>query len=1307
MHLLSSTNNIFRVPAFKTATMIKSKITFILSIITFALFGQNSGNIVIQWKTDIAELNTELQLIERPYFEKAFYPTEQDLPLYLLPLQQNGNATKAEVNLSNEVWETITNNYQYLDTIAGIKTIIKKIDKQSRVEFLIPTFKIENGQLKKLKSFSYTTKIKTRGSIETRGTREAAPVSPMASGLWYKIGVRSTGIQKVDFNFFQQNGIPTSGINPKNIRVFGYAEGMLNENPISNTPASMPEIPIDFQGEADGIFNQGDYFLFFAKAVDVWEWSHTNKEWAHEKHLYADTACYFINIGDTEGKRIGNEPEVTAAANKSFSTYENHQFHELENTNLLKTGAEWYGDYFDIASGLIKNFNFNFPNKTVNEKVHFKARMAVRSSQRSGNDLIFRHNGNIIAQRNNITQVSTNYISNYAVIPIVKDSFSTNSSSVGISIEYGYPTSGAVSWLDYLEAKTQCNLILNNNPLTFSQPKSVGSGNISEFTITSNSNSITVWDVTNPYLPVKKTGTKSGINYSFKAYTDSIKLFAAHNSVNFLAPFYLTQVNNQNLMSLVDIDYVLLSAAPFISSTQELAAFHNQFSNLSTAVVDLQSIYNEFSNGHPDIAAIRNFLQFIYNNASSEESRLKYFFIMGDGSYDPKNRISSGDQYIPAWQSSNSISPTVSFVSDDYYGFLDDTRGVYNNATTLDIGIGRFPARNTADAQGFVKKVKHYANSQRMVAYDGLNGNDKKSTFDDWKNKMLFVADDGSTADGYTNAHMTQTELIVNAISNQDDSYNINKVYLDAYNKTSTAGGGRYPDVNREIREAIKSGVFFASYIGHGGEVGWADEKVLGVEDINGWDNLDAMPVFVTATCEFSRFDDPSRTAAGELVILNPDGGAIAMVTTTRLVYGGISNNIGFSINFFEAALSEYNGTMPTLGDAMRLAKNNSPMGTNFNKLKFSLLGDPALKMAYPKYNVTSTLLNDQPITNADTLKALLRIKISGEIRNAAGIKENINGFVYPVVYDKFTTINTLNNNNTGNTISFENRSNVIYRGTATVTNGDFSYEFIVPKGINYTFGNGKISYYFANDTVDGKGFTNDIIVGGSSDSVKVDDEGPLVQLFMNDTNFIFGGVTDQSPELFALVSDENGINTSGTSLGHDITAVLDDDFANPIILNDFYSSELNDFRSGKVIYPLSELENGKHTLTFKVWDVNNNSGTALTEFIVANDAKLALKHVYNYPNPFTTNTRFLFEHNKTNQELDVLIKIFTISGKLVKSIKTTVTSAGNTKANPIDWDGLDDFGDRIGRGVYVYQLEVRSPNGETAQQLEKLVILR
>lgn len=1289
---------------------------FLIAIFTLfssKLFGQLSGEINLEWKSPLEDINSSSDKVSLPFFEGIFYDNVNSIPNVVISSILNKEIVKSNITITNETYEPLTNSdLEFIKRIkasnnSGIAKSISNSGKDHIVKYQIPAFVLDpfSLQWKKRKSFNYSIKSVTKSNSQTQSFRSGT-TSPMNEGDWYKIGVTTTGIQKLSKSFFAANNINISGKNPKNIRVFGYPQGMLPEDINSSTPSSLSEISSYFEGESDNVFNDNDYLLFFGQGADSWDYNATNQTYQHKKHLYSDTAYYLINIGSIPATRIPSLNEIPQASNFQTANYDFHTFYEKDETNLIKTGKDWFGDYFDYQVKI--NFPFSIPERALNEKIHFLASMAIRSTLSPNNNVYFRANGTNVHSRINISNVNTSYTSNYAVIINEEDSFDLNSNSLDLQIEYEQPVSGSVAWLDYIELHAKCKLNYINSSLIFSNKSTVGPGNVTEFSIGNTSSNVRIWDITNPYLVSELSSNFTTNITTFKSETDSLKTFIAFDANSYKTPFYSTPLENQDLSGLVDVDYIIISPKEFLPQSQKLADHHIQNSGLTAAVVSLNQVYNEFSGGTPDISAIRNFCKFLYDNASSTSSRIKYLLLMGDGSFDPKYRMYNNVNYIPTFQSKSSISPTTSFTSDDYFGMLDDANGIYSAGSAVDIGIGRFPARNSTDATGFVNKVIHYANTQKTQIVSPSSNIHTKSTYNDWKNKMLFVADDGSNADGYTSAHLTQTEMIIDALLDEDSTYNVNKVYLDAYVKESTAGGGRYPDVNREIKEAMSEGAFFVSYIGHGGEVGWADERVLTVDNVNSWENLDGLPLFLTATCEFSRFDDPERTAAGELVILNPNGGAIAMLTTTRLVYGGLTNNIGFSINFFDQVLNEYNGEMPRLGDAVRLTKVISPIGSNYNNRKFALLGDPALKLAYPKYQVQTTHINDVDISlSPDTLNALNKVKISGKVVDKNNNLMNINGFVYPTVYDKISNVSTLDNNNIGSTKDFKNRTSILYKGIASVSNGVFDFEFMVPKDINYSYGKGRISYYFANDTIDGKGYNEKVIVGGSSDTPINDTEGPKVQLFMNDTNFIFGGTTNSSPLLYAIVEDQSGINTSGTSLGHDITAVLDDDYSNSIILNDYYSSNLDDFTKGTISYPYSDLSDGKHTLRLKLWDVNNNSTEAYTEFIVANNSSIALNNVLNYPNPFTTSTNFYFDHNQPNETLDVLIKILTITGKQIKSISTTINTTGNLKTNPIPWDGKDEFGDEIGRGVYLYQIEVRTTDGKSASKLEKLVILK
>ncbi|MGB0392171.1 MAG: type IX secretion system sortase PorU, partial [Salibacteraceae bacterium] len=462
---------------------------------------------------------------------------------------------------------------------------------------------------------------------------------------------------------------------------------------------------------------------------------------------------------------------------------------------------------------------------------------------------------------------------------------------------------------------------------------------------------------------------------------------------------------------------------------------------------------------------------------------------------------------------------------------------------------------------------------------------------------------------------------------------------------------------------------------------------------IKGYTNIDALTLYVTATCEFSRFDDPDRTSAGEFTILNPSGSALALLTTTRLVYA--SENFKLATRFFSNVFEKIDGKRPTLGDLTRLSKVG---GSSINTRNFSLLGDPAATLAYPKYSIKTT-------SAPDTLKSLQEITINGQITDEFGQKiSNFNGTIYPTIYAQKRDQNTLNNDGHG-VFSFKTQENALFNGKASVSNGDFSFSFIVPKDINFKYGNGKISYYAENGSIDALGSDGKIIIGGLDGDPNSDQIGPEISLWMNDESFITGGLTDENPKILAKVFDESGINTVGNGIGHDITAVIDENTANSITLNEYYESDLDSYKKGVISYNLSNLTEGKHTLRLKVWDVFNNSSEAYTEFVVSNSSSFDITHVLNYPNPFTTNTDFYFDHNAIDQQLTVRIQIFTISGKLVKTIDH-IEAPNGYRAGPINWDGRDEYGDRIGKGTYVYKIKATNSFDQTVEKFEKIVIL-
>jgi hypothetical protein len=507
------------------------------------------------------------------------------------------------------------------------------------------------------------------------------------------------------------------------------------------------------------------------------------------------------------------------------------------------------------------------------------------------------------------------------------------------------------------------------------------------------------------------------------------------------------------------------------------------------------------------------------------------------------------------------------------------------------------------------------------------------------------------------------------------------------------------------ITKRVERGALIVNYVGHGGETGLAQERVVSVPQIQDWKNINRLNVFVSATCEFTRFDDPERVSAGEWVSLNPYGGSIALMTTTRSVFFGVNSSTGDA--FFNNVFERDADSLPkSLGEIMRLTKNAAIQ--NDNKRSFILIGDPALHIALPHLKVVTDSINGvAPALALDTLRALSKVTIKGHLEDYNGnVLTGFDGVLSPSIFDKIKEMQTLGQDPDSPILDFEVQRSIIYKGKATVTDGKFAFSFIVPKDINYSFGAGKISYYANSNTDDAGGFDTRVVVGGINPNGISDDQGPDIELFLNEEHFVNGGTTDQTPVLMANLFDENGINTVGNGIGHDLVAILDGNLENPLVLNDYYTANLDSYQSGKLRFNMSELSIGKHTLTLKVWDVNNNLSQSSIEFYVQPDQTVALNHVLNYPNPFTTHTEFFFEHNQVCSDLDVQIQVMTVSGKLVRSINQMVKTEG-FRSQGIPWDGRDDFGDQLAKGVYIYTIKVRTPDGTVADKTEKLVLLK
>ncbi len=1133
----------------------------------------------------------------------------------------------------------------------------------------------------------------------------AANSSVLASGKWYKIGVTKDGVYKIDKTFLNNLGVDVANTDPRNLRIYGNGGKLMPEKNSVFRYDDLLENAITIVGESDGSFDNTDYILFYGQSTDSWKSVAGSKmPFDHQIHYFSDTSFYFITADLGTGKRISPQSSLSNSPNTTTSKQDYFGYHEQNLTNVTKSGREFFGEKFDLTTSY--SFSFLIPDVAIGDSVYVQASALGRSD--AGTVGPSNYSVNFNGGSFNFACAATNVNSYLADVGYVgEDSKGGLLSSSYLSVSISKLTSQATGWLDNITFNARRNLIFNQSQFNFRDRKTVlGANTFAKYVLTNNNASVpTIWDVTNAFDVREQQFNTLSNSLDFTATSDSLKQFTIFTNNQAFIPKGYGSIPNQNLHSIQQADFVIVTHPSFLSEAQRIATIHQTYDTLTYAIATTQEVYNEFSSGTPDIGGIRDFVKMLYARPTDPNQRAKYLLLLGDASYKNKDINGSGNTaLVPCFETPNSTSFTNSFITDDYFAMMDNNEGDLVSGDLVDIGVGRFPVKNKSEAIAVTNKIEHYYKKNFGFDVNAVESSCVTAENDypqgDWRNWVCFVGDDEDN-----NEHINQANSLANKIYNGNKYYNVDKIFLDAYVQESTPGGDRYPLAVDDLNRRIEKGALIVNYTGHGGELGLAEERIVEISQILNWKNKNNMPLFVTATCEFSRFDDPDRTSAGEYCLLNENGGAIGLMTTVRLAFSGL--NFILNDKFYNHALNPMtNGEMPHVGDLYRLTKRD--IGFNQQYMNFVILGDPALRLSYPEQRVYTSTINSQTITSSssDTLNALSLVSITGYVGDASGNKlTNFNGVVYPTVFDKAVTVTTGANDVSSNPTPFLLQKNSIYKGKSTVVNGDFTFSFLVPKDISYNFGKGKISYYAHNGVNDANGYYDKIVIGGSNPNAISDNQGPSINLYMNDEKFISGGITNESPKVYAKVSDISGINTIGTGIGHDIVAILDENTKDAIVLNDYYVSDLNTYQSGKIRYPLNELPEGNHTLSLKVWDVQNNSSSSYTDFVVSNQADLALTHILNYPNPFTTKTKFFIEHNQCCTSLKVLIQVYTITGKVVKSINQTINNEG-FRFDGIEWDGKDEFGDKLARGVYIYKVSVTDGAKKKADKIEKLVIL-
>lgn len=1235
-------------------------------------------------------------------------------------------AGERQLQVSNFVWEAVSKKDLYeLDPNFIHESNMSDIDYyyiegERHASVRVGLFKKTKGKVERLSSFSIS---ESNAPMPMNASKVGTNQNPLSSGAFYKIKVDKSGVFKITAQFLRDNGMNPSNINPKNFRIYGNGGIMLPEFNQDVKYSALQENAIQVVGEDDNVWNDGDYALFYAQGPNgynlynkangngVKRTETRSDDSENLKNIYEDFSYYYINFDKGAGKRV-MPIDVNLPASQLITRFDNYQVINNDQRNLLKVGRIWVEDQGFINDKAV-TFNLNSPIQG-GDIIRYRTNVIAWRSQ--NNKIDFDINGQN-PDSHSLISTSSSPFPDFSPLRYTGTANNLSGNQITINYKPNIATNpNGTFYLDYAEIQYKEDLKFNGTQISFRDFSLASGTNINYgFSISNVGNLEQVWDVTditNANRRVNKAVGSGNFNFGYNTADPNFNNeFVAFRADGAFSPQFVGRIANQNLSALQNVDYLIITTPQMMAQAQRIANYHQTKNNFNVQIVDTDKIYNEFGSGSRDLTAIRDFV----TKLNTPLGALKYVFILGDTSYDYKNRLSNNSNIVSSYESEESGNFVGSFVTDDYIVMTKPQTSSNVSFNLPDLPIGRLPAANPTEAANMIDKTLAY--------YNALPG--QSSPFGEWRMKLDFIVDDDNdnTIPFHTTMNNTLTSTFEIPLVNTLKEYNVKKLYLDSFQAQSTAGGRRYPQVNQAISNDIGNSLYLL-YFGHGGINGWAQERVLTTTEIQNSNNFtnvySRFPFVSTITCEFTLWDDPSTFSAGEQFIKLKQGGPAAMITSSRavsVVYGEKFTDL-YIREMFKLTNDDFN----TIGNAHLNARKQKPGDPDH--LKVNVLGDPAMKLSRPQRLL---VIDDIETPVPGLIRGLDFVKVKGHVNNTNGtINTTFNGRVVINIFDKKLNKNTLNNSG-GLTpiLNYKEEGSAIVKASGTAVNGVFTVEFYVPKDINYTVGEGRILGYADNKSVDV--FNNQPVqVGDINPNGINDNEPPKIKLYMNNTNFANGGITDQNPMLLACLNDDTGINSTGSGVGHDITVYLDGQIINTVVLNDFFSSgegngcinpALADYQKGNVTYPFRNLAIGQHQLTFKVWDINNNSTTETLNFEVKDEADqhLIINKPLNWPNPFTNKTYVQFEHN-CDDILDVNVQIYTITGKMVRTLTNVVVAEPflqgfRTPRQAIEWDGKDDFGDTVAKGTYIFKIFAKSQNQEkckgSATAVEKMVLLK
>lgn len=1108
----------------------------------------------------------------------------------------------------------------------------------------------------------------------------AAAQSVLRTGIWVKIGVTASGVYRLDQSQLVQLNPAFASADPRQLRLYGNGGARLPQSNAIARPVDLLENAVQVVGEADGRFDSGDAILFFGQSPHVVRYDSVARRYTHAINPYSDTTFYFLTIGTLPGLRIANRPVGKIAASSAVTTFEDYQFYEqdLSKPEAVRSGREW----FDLMNDTTKVVSFDTPGVVTNSPVRITA--SVMASATVPTQFRLQLNDQFVGSLPMATISGDTY--DYKGT-LRTDTFQlrapTNNSALRLTLTFQKNGNyGGQGYLNYLSVQAQRQL------RQYDKPAWIRRLSAGQYAVQQASASLHIWNVTNPLTPIEQTYTLSAAAEARWVASEMGDYFS-FTDAQILPTVALTTIVNQDIHSQDTPNLIIVTPNAWREQAERLATLRKEHDQLSVLVVTTQQVYNEFGSGQADLTAIRDMARYFY---LKQPAQLRYLLLFGDATYDYRNSMgySSATELanmVPVYESRESLHPVASYSSDDYFGFMDTGEGEwpedFSGDYSMDIGVGRLPVRSVDEARTVVDKLIRYSSDQSLLG--------------DWQTRVMLVADDGDY-----DLHQNDANQLAGLIEKKATAYRPERVFMDDYPR----GNANAPIVNQLINQGVAEGRLIINYSGHGGVQGLADEQIVTLRDINSWRN-GRLPLFVTATCEFGRYDDPLNQSGAELILRSRTGGGIGLLTTTRPVYA--NTNLLLNEAFYNAVFKPINDRMPRLGDVMRLTKNNSLSGAvNRN---FALLGDPSMQLAYPQAQATLTQVNGKAVaTNRmDTLRALQAVELTGEIQQQGQRLSDFTGTLRLNLFDKAVTHTTLGSKADTPKMTYQAFTNPVFTGQVSVQKGRFTVRFTMPKDINYTIGPGKLYLYAVrtDSLLAALGGSDNLLIGGSVSTDSVDNQPPVMTLT------VVGGTTESEvvhvagPDvtLRARLTDNQGINVARSGLGHELTAQVDEQA--PVILNDYYVASGNDGRQGDVNYTFRNMLPGTYTIRVKAWDINNNSTVGTLTIIVSDRPGLAVKSLRVSPNPVVAETTLSVELNRSGEPLDWTVSIYDLNGRVVNKQADQCTNCGAV-FDIGSWSGLTSNGQWLPNGLYVARLEIRSAtDGSVATSTQRLVLTK